>query len=141
MKNPEIINFQKVGKPTEGYLSIAEEQGFLPFNLKRSFWTYYTPENVSRGRHAHHKTEMVLVALKGNIRVITHTLADEKQEFILDDPNVGLYLSPLVWHEMYYSRDAIQLALCSHEYLKSDYIHSYEEFQNMIQEHKNSRAE
>ena len=58
---PHQIQFKKVGQPAEGYISIAEFEDVIPFVVKRTFWTYYTPENVIRGRHAHHQTEQVLI--------------------------------------------------------------------------------
>jgi len=128
MKTPNLINFKRIGKPTEGYISIVESQNEIPFEIKRSFWTYFTPEEVVRGRHAHFETEMVLIALAGRIIVNTEMPDGKINVFILDKPDMGLYMPKLCWHTMQYSHSAVQLVLTSTEYSDSDYIRSYEEF-------------
>lgn len=131
MKTPNLINFKRIGKPEEGYISIAEAQNEIPFEIKRNFWTYYTPEEVVRGRHAHYETEMVLVALSGRILVNTEMPDGSISIFVLDKPDVGLYMPELCWHTMQYSHNAVQLVIASSVYKESDYIRSYEEFKKM----------
>jgi len=92
------------------------------------FWTYYTPEEVVRGRHAHYKTEQVLIALAGRIIVNIEMPDGEKMIFTLDKPNVGLYVPPHCWHTMQYSHSCVQLVLASSKYDESDYIRKYEDF-------------
>jgi hypothetical protein len=125
---PRIIDFKQIGKPVEGYISVAESDKNIPFKLKRVFWTYYTPESIVRGKHAHHKTEMVLIAAAGKIIVNTEMQNGEKATFILDKPTMGLYLPPKTWHTMTYTHNAIQLVLASTLYLEKDYIRSYGKF-------------
>jgi hypothetical protein len=59
---PHLITFPKLGDPGIGFISVQEGLKLVPFEVKRLFWTYYTPDSIVRGRHAHHQTEMVLVA-------------------------------------------------------------------------------
>ena len=126
-KEPHIIDFKKLGEPSIGYISIAQNGG-LPFTVKRIFWTYFTPENIVRGRHAHHKTEQILVALAGRIIVTTETASGKMETFVLDNPNTGVYIPPNVWHTMQYSHTASQMALASTDYDESDYIRNHKEF-------------
>jgi len=49
---PTLINFPKIGNPSLGYISLAENDN-LPFEVKRIYWTYFTPEDVERGGHSH----------------------------------------------------------------------------------------
>ena len=49
---PYFIEFPKIGKPDLGYISVAENES-LPFQVNRVYWTYFTPEDVMRGGHAH----------------------------------------------------------------------------------------
>jgi hypothetical protein len=57
-----------------------------------------------------------------------------RQEFLLDQPDVGLYLPPLVWGIQYkYSTDAVLLVFASHCYDSSDYIRNYAEFRNLVE--------
>lgn len=128
MQKPYIIEFQKIGSPSLGYLSIGENLKDIPFELKRIFWTFYTPEEVSRGRHAHFETQMILIAAAGRIVVNTEDVKGNIETFILDKPNIGLYIPKMYWHTMQYSHNAVQLVLCSTLYNEQDYIRSYEEF-------------
>ena len=131
MKGPHLIEFPKVGASDIGFISIAEHPQQIPFEIKRTFWTYYTPESVLRGRHAHHRTEQVLVAVAGRI-IVTAEQADGTVElFRLEDPYVGLYIPPNVWHTMQYSHSAVQLVMASQPYDEQDYIRQHEEFQKI----------
>lgn len=125
---PLIINFKRNGDSSMGYISIAEEQSQIPFEIKRIFWTYYTPEEVIRGKHAHHLTEMVLIAAAGSITVKTELIDGSIQEFILDKPDKGLYIPIMCWHTMQYSHNAVQIVIASSLYDENDYIRSYDQF-------------
>jgi hypothetical protein len=132
MKTPYLISFKKIGNPSEGYISIFQNGPDMPFEIKRTFWTYFTPEEVIRGRHAHHETEMILIASAGRIIVNTEMPGGIKDSFVLEKPDTGLYLPKFCWHTMQYSHNAVQLVLASSEYNEKDYIRSYEDFK-MIQ--------
>ena len=128
MSSPYLINFPKLGTPDIGYISVMEQQQVVPFEIKRIFWTYYTPESIVRGRHAHHATEQVLIAVAGRITVMTELADGTIQTFRLEDPNVGLFVPPHTWHTMQYSHTAVQLVLASQPYTETDYIRNYEDF-------------
>jgi len=128
MTKPYLIEFKKLGTSEIGYISVSENKQQIPFNCERVFWTYYTPEEVVRGRHAHYKTEQVLIALAGRIIVNIEMPDGEKMIFTLDKPNIGLYVPPHCWHTMQYSHSCVQLVLASSKYDESDYIRKYEDF-------------
>jgi len=86
MKNPHIISFTKIGNSQLGYISVAEND-LLPFEVKRVYWTYFTPEDVERGGHAHHNLEQILVAVAGKITVDTEMPYGTKNPFVLESPN------------------------------------------------------
>ena len=133
MKNyqpPHLIDFNKLGESNIGYLSVAENKN-LPFTVERVFWTYYTPESIVRGRHAHHETEQILIAVTGRIIVNTEDAQGNIQTFVLDEPNKAVYIPPNVWHTMQYSHTAIQLVLASKAYDENDYIRDYSEFKKV----------
>ncbi|WP_426060737.1 sugar 3,4-ketoisomerase [Hymenobacter sp. B1770] len=128
MPDPYLIKFPKLGAPEIGYISVTEQHRLVPFTIERIFWTYYTPESIVRGRHAHHNTEQVLIATAGRITVTTELANGSIQTFKLEDPNVGLYVPPHAWHTMQYSHSAVQLVLASQPYDEADYIREYEAF-------------
>ncbi len=127
---PRLIEFKKIGDSSIGYISVAENQKDIPFKIERVFWTYFTPENVIRGHHAHHKTQQVLIAASGWIKVQTENDNGVKQIFTLDKPNTGLYLPANCWHTMEYSHSSVQLVFASTAYIEADYIRDYSEFKN-----------
>ncbi len=130
-KSPYLIQFPKIGESALGYISVAEGAR-LPFPVKRVYWTYYTPQGVTRGRHAHWELEQVMVAMAGKITVQTEMVGGEKDSFVLDHPDIGLYIPTHTWHTMEYSHDAVQMCLASTEYAEADYIREYEQFKRML---------
>jgi hypothetical protein len=125
---PCIIGFKRNGDSSLGYISIAEQNSQIPFEIKRIFWTYYTPEEVIRGKHAHFETEMVLIAAAGSISVKTELIDGSIQEFVLDKPDKGLFIPKMCWHTMQYSHNAVQIVIASSLYDEKDYIRSYADF-------------
>ena len=131
--DPYLIDFPKLGDPTIGYISVTEQNKLVPFQVQRVFWTYYTPESIVRGRHAHHRTEQVLIAVAGRITVTTELADGTIELFRLEHPNVGLYVPPQAWHTMQYSHSAVQLVLASASYQEGDYIREYQDFKRIWQ--------
>lgn len=125
---PKIVELSKIGSPQIGYLSFIEANKEIPFEVKRVFWTYYTPEEVVRGRHAHHQTEMILIAVSGVILVTVEGPDSQVVVFKLSKPNEGVYIPPLHWHTMQFSHNAVLLVLASTYYDESDYIRDYQDF-------------
>lgn len=128
MDSPYLIEFKKLGASGIGYISVNENTEQVPFKVERVFWTYFTPEDVVRGRHAHYKTEQVLIAVAGRIVVNLELPDGEKKIFTLDRPNLGLYVPANCWHTMQYSHSSVQLAFASTQYAESDYIRNYDDF-------------
>lgn len=127
---PHIIQFGQIGESAIGFISVAEKE-ILPFTVKRVYWTYFTPDNVTRGRHAHKYTEQILIAASGRIIITTENLKKEKLSFTLESPQFGLYIPPGVWHNMQYNHYSTQLTLASTEFDEEDYIRDYEVFKSM----------
>jgi hypothetical protein len=130
LKTPAIITFKSIGNPTLGYISVAEKD-MLPFKVKRIYWTYFTPNDVERGNHAHKKLEQIIIAASGTIRLETENLYGIKNTFKLDHPELGLYIPPLHWRKIKFSHNSVLLCLASMEYEENDYIRNYEDFKYM----------
>ena len=71
LAKPRLIEFSQFGDASTGILTLAVLQRDIPFAVKRVFWTCGTPPDMTRGRHAHYRTETVLVAVSGRIIVST----------------------------------------------------------------------
>jgi len=129
---PHLLTFSQIGDAAIGYLSVSENVvPPLPFAVQRVYWTYYTPDNILRGRHAHRATEHVLLAVAGSIIITLEHANGRLEVFRLENPHVGLYVPPCVWHTMQYSQGAVQLALASQPFLEGDYIREYSEFKRV----------
>lgn len=133
MIDPYLIQFPKIGDPDIGYISVTESCDLVPFRVQRIFWTYFTPESIVRGRHAHYTTAQVLIAVAGRIIVSTELANGTVKTFRLEDPNIGLYVPPHAWHTMQYSHSAVQVVLASADYDETDYIRNYDDFRRIWQ--------
>ena len=123
---PYLIEFPKIGESQLGYISVSEKNN-LPFIPKRIYWTYFTPEDVVRGNHAHYELEQILVAVAGKIEVDIVLQNEDSFHFVLDSPNFGLFIPKMAWRTMKYSHNSVQMCIASMEYDENDYIRNYDE--------------
>ena len=130
LPKPKIILFPKFGKSSLGYISLAENES-LPFEVKRVYWTYYTPEDVERGGHCHVELQQILIALAGTIIVSTEMPGGIKKTFVLDRADMGLLIPKLCWRQMKYTHNAVQICIASIIYDERDYIRDYNEFKKI----------
>lgn len=124
---PYLIEFPKIGESQLGYISISEKDN-LPFIPKRIYWTYFTPEDVVRGQHAHYELEQILIAVAGKIELNIILQNEEHFNFVLDSPNFGVFIPKMAWRTMKYSHNSVQICIASMEYDEKDYIRNYEHF-------------
>jgi dTDP-4-dehydrorhamnose 3,5-epimerase-like enzyme len=129
-ENPHLVCLKSIGDPSIGYITISEFQKDIPFEIKRVYWTYYTPQNVKRGYHAHKRLRQIIFAVSGSIRFKVECLDGAKHEFVLDQPHIGLYLPPYTWREIQFSHNAVLVCLASEWFEESDYIREYNKFKN-----------
>jgi hypothetical protein len=111
-----------------GNLSVGEFEKTVPFTPKRYFLTFEVPSEKTRGEHAHRQCKQFLICVKGCCSVVADD-GRSRQEFLLNRPDLGLYLPPMTWGIQYrYSADATLLVFASEHYDKNDYIREYAEF-------------
>ena len=111
-----------------GDLCVAEFGRDLPFVVRRSFVVYNVPNAEIRGEHAHRRCAQFLIAVAGSVHVVADD-GQQRQEFCLDHPRLGLYLPPMTWGIQYrYTEGAVLLVLASDLYDADDYIRDYSEF-------------
>ena len=68
------------------------------------------------------------MCVQGSVRAVADD-GEHLQEFMLDRPDFGLHVGPMIWGTQYrYSSDAVLLVLASHPYDAADYIRDYDEF-------------
>lgn len=119
-----------------GQLVALEELKDIPFSIKRVYYMYDTVEGVTRGKHAHKSLQQILICIHGSCKILMDD-GNDKEIVLLDKPNVGLYVSNVMWREMFdFSPDAVLIVLASELYDESDYIRNYEDFLAYIQNQK-----
>jgi UDP-2-acetamido-3-amino-2,3-dideoxy-glucuronate N-acetyltransferase len=118
---PHFVDFR-------GSLSFAEYPGRLPFLPRRYFLTYEVPNREVRGEHAHRRCHQFLVCVSGNCSVIVDD-GQHRAETVLDRPNLGIHIPPMVWAVEYkHSPQSVLMVLASDVYDPADYIRDYDLF-------------
>jgi UDP-2-acetamido-3-amino-2,3-dideoxy-glucuronate N-acetyltransferase len=111
-----------------GSLTFAEYDKSLPFIPRRFFLVFDVPSREVRGEHAHRECHQFLVCIKGSCSVVVDD-GEKRTEVILNRPNLGLHIHPMVWATEYkYSPDAVLMVLASEIYKAEDYIRDYDLF-------------
>ena len=125
-----IINLPKI-VDDRGNLSFIENNGHIPFEIKRTFWIYDVPGGESRGGHAYYETKEFIIALSGSFTVVLDD-GKERVEFHLNRSYYGLYIPRMIWREMIdFSTNSLALVLSSTSYSTDDYIRDYKEFKSL----------
>ena len=115
-----------------GNLSVGEFDRSIPFSPKRFFMVFDVPSREIRGEHAHRTCHQFMICVKGSCMVVADD-GKNRYEFLLDRPNLGVYLPAMTWGIQYkYSSDAILLVLASDYYDPNDYIRDYSEFEALV---------
>lgn len=123
-------------KDLRGDLTVGEFLRDIPFAPKRYFMVFGVPSAKTRGEHAHYRCEQFLICVHGRCSVVVDD-GQQREEFILNTPNLGLYLPPMVWGIQYkYSSDALLLVFASELYDPADYIRQYDEFLRVLNDKK-----
>jgi dTDP-4-dehydrorhamnose 3,5-epimerase-like enzyme len=122
-----LVQLPVVADP-QGNLAFAEAEDRVPFPVARVFYVYDIPVPAKRGGHAHRELEQVVFCLAGAMEVVVDD-AGSRRAFRLKDPRVGLYLPPMVWHDIgAFSAGTVYMVLASAKYDEGDYIRDYEEY-------------
>lgn len=111
-----------------GRLISWENPATVPFEIRRVFWLDQLDVQSRRGQHANRELEEMLICLRGCCRLLADN-GREKEEFILDRSDRGLYIPKMTWVELYaFSQDCLLLALASTHYDEQDSIRDYPAF-------------
>jgi acetyltransferase-like isoleucine patch superfamily enzyme len=115
-----------------GHLIAVEIPRELPFVPARFFVVHHVPSGEVRGEHAHRVCHQFLICIKGSVHVLVDD-GSNRQEVVLDRPELGLYIPPRIWGTQYkYSGDAALLVFASHPYNTADYIRDYDAWVDFV---------
>lgn len=127
-----VLHHMRLAIDLRGTLSAGEFPGQLPFAPRRFFLVYDVPGKEVRGEHAHRTCHQLLICARGSLSVVVDD-GKQSEEVVLDRPEFGLHVPPLVWAVQYkYSSDALLLVLASEPYDAGDYIRDYDEFLALV---------
>jgi len=114
-----------------GMLSVIEGERDIPFAIARVYFLAGTPGDLVRGSHAHRALEQYAMCVSGSC-IFDIDDGRRRESIVLSGPDVGLYMGPLLWHEMRaFSLDCVLLVLASAHYDEADYIRNHAEFQEL----------
>ena len=131
MKLINWIDLPNLGDERGG-LVVAEASKNIPFKVNRIYYIFDAKPDIPRGFHAHKELYQVAFCIKGQCKMLMDN-GVEKQEVWMDQPNKGLMIPPLIWHEMHdFSEDCILLVLASEYYDEGDYIRNYDDFLTIV---------
>ena len=120
----------------DGWLGALEVGKDVPFDIRRVYYIFGTQAAIVRGKHAHHTLQQLMVCLAGRCTVLLDD-GKRREEVLLaapltpthNAPQQGLFIDPMVWHEMYeFSSDCVLLVLADGGYDLADYIRDYDAF-------------
>ena len=123
---PTLINIPTI-KDIRGNLAVIQTDA-IPFDFKRVYYLFDVPSSAYRGGHSHINQHEVIIALSGSFTVTVND-SKEKNSFLLNKPNLGLYLPTGIWRELEnFSSGAVCLVLASDIFDEADYIRDFNEF-------------
>ena len=106
----------------------------IPFEVKRMFYVYDVHDQNDRGKHSHHKTKQILIAVNGGVTVICDD-GKKRRNYVLNEPNKALLIPEMIWDEqVYHSESSVLLVLSNTNYDVNDYIEDYDEFKRLKNE-------
>ena len=130
---PKIIQFPKIQDP-KGNLTFMQNLDQVPFQIKRTFWTYDVPGGEIRGGHAYKSQQEIIIALSGSFDVVVTNLDGKTERYSLNRSYYGLYLPNLTWRHMEnFSTNSVSLHISSKEFTEEDYVREFELLQELAQ--------
>ncbi len=111
-----------------GNLSVVENGGSFPFNVKRVYYVYDVPGGVERGGHSHKECHEFIIAASGSFDVEIYDGA-KRRVVNLNRSNMGLHVVPGIWRVLNnFSSGAVCLVLASDCYAEVDYVREFSDF-------------
>lgn len=127
-----IIELPKIQDP-RGNLTFLQHPSQIPFEIKRTFWTYDVPGGEIRGGHAYYVQKEIIVALSGSFDVVIRNVDGTTAKYSLNRSYYGLYLPAKTWrHIENFSTNSLALHVSSESFSNEDYIRDFEEFKKVV---------
>lgn len=122
-----IIDLPRITDP-RGNLTVAERNREVPFEIRRTYWTYDIPAGESRGGHAHKECKECVIAVSGSFNVCLDN-GKNRRTYHLNHPYQALFIDKGIWRTLEdFSSGSVCLVLASEEFCEDDYIREYEDY-------------
>jgi hypothetical protein len=109
-----------------GTLTAIESSRDIPFEIRRIFYMHHI--SADRGGHAHRDTDQLVIGIAGRHEIEVKD-AHNSLNFVLDDPNRGLYLPRMTFTTLKeFSAGAVSLVLASTHYDRARSLRTFEEY-------------
>ncbi len=133
MEIGRIIDLSQKQSNEVTYTTVSSLVG-VPFDIKRTYWTYDIPAGAARGGHAHKECLEIIIAVNGSFSV-TLDDGERKQTYFLNRPDKGLLVNTGVWRTLHdFAAGSVCFVLASEPYDAEDYIYEYEDFMKYAKE-------
>ncbi len=129
IKDPFLFAVKEY-RDSNGIIGIVEDSE-IPMAIRRVFWLTEVPDNTTRGGHAHHQSQQVLICSQGEIMVKLEDLQGRSFDYCLKPKGLALYIPPLVWGEYTFDKSARAICLASDLFDEGDYIRDYQVFKRL----------
>lgn len=127
LRNCRLIDLPRF-TDTRGHLTFVEAGVHIPFVVQRVYYMYGVPGHAERGGHAYRELQQVVIAVAGRFEAVL-TDGHAERRFVLDRPDVGLYLDPCIWRRLVgFSEDAVCLVLASRHFDASEREDDFERY-------------
>lgn len=114
-----------------GSLTVVQNDGSIPFSVRRVFYLYDVPGDSERGGHSHFKAQELIVAVSGSFNVMLsdgHTA----RTYTLNRPYQALYVEAGIWRSLdNFSSGSVSLVLTSELFDEADYVRDWELFKQL----------
>lgn len=128
-----ILDLPRIYDP-RGNLTFVEGGEHTPFNIKRVYYLYDVPGGESRGGHAHHDLQQLIIAASGSFDVVVKS-GDRERRFFLNRSYYGLYIPALLWRELEnFSSGSVCLVLASLHFSEDDYYRDFPTYASVWRE-------
>ena len=111
-----------------GDLTVGDFGSEIPFSPQRFFIVFGLEGGKARGQYALRQSSLFMLCAAGSCAIVADD-GRQRAEFILDRPDIGLFLPPLTWYTQFrHSADAKLLVFADRPYDPADYIREYDGF-------------
>lgn len=118
-------------KSPTGTLGVIEFAA-LDFNPARVYWISDVPSGAERGHHAHKALTQQICVLAGSVEIEIWE-GVSKNTFNMNTESMSLKLRPGLWRVLRnFSENACVLVICDKPYDESDYIRSFDAYQDWL---------